>query len=88
MDDKHERGPAFRRWRKKQGLRVEDVAPQIGDPTGWTLRKFESGSRDLPISVAPRLADTTGYPLRKILSAEQMRTAKIIFAVMARDAAA
>lgn len=82
-------GPrALRRWRKTHKKSQADVGGVVSDPGGEQIRKFEAGARNLPTWLAVRVSAHTGLPLQTLLSKEQFATAREIFALLARDAAA
>lgn len=77
-----------REWRTREGLKLDELSSVIGDPSGQ-LQRWESGDRDtLPLRLKVRLAKRTGLPLKVLATPAEVRLAKDLVLIMARDAAA
>jgi transcriptional regulator with XRE-family HTH domain len=55
-------GPALRRLREAQGLKLSDVAPHIGTDSG-SLSRIERGLRDPSLKQLAALAAVFGVPV-------------------------
>lgn len=53
-------------------MNVGEMGEAVGDVSGWQLRKFEAGSRSLPLGLAVDVCVRTGIDLEILLSPEQM----------------
>ena len=85
-------GPELLRiWRESQEPTVSlvQLGSAVDDKNGDQIGKFERGERKcLPFKLCARLSRYTGIPFDHFLIEEQRETARDVFNVMARDAAA
>ena len=62
---------SFRRWHRKHGQPVSELADEIGD-RGGQLTKWASGNRrTLPLRLKVALAEATGIPLFRLLERDE-----------------
>lgn len=83
------RGAArFRRWCRRESMPVAAVSRAIGD-SGGQVSQWASGARPrLPLGLVVALAEHTGEPFAAFATTDQMRTARVLSALLARDAGA
>ena len=75
-------------WRARHSVTIVSLEDAVGD-TGGQLQRWLSGNRHtLPMPIKARLSECTGIPLEILATATEMRFARILSAVLARDAAA
>ena len=78
----------IRVWRKARGLTLGELSDSIGDE-GGQLQRWESGLRStLPLRLKVALSAKTEIPLDLIVDSDELKLARQLLAVMARDAAA
>jgi hypothetical protein len=82
------RGPAaVKAWCEKNDIKPNALGERVGDRHGH-VAKWINGNRDsIPLRVKVAIARETGLRLGSVVDADELETARELFAVFARDCA-